>query len=359
MLFGYPITTIQDNWFHDCLCSAIRSIHACVDAKKRLPAWPKVLPVSCQARLKSRTGLADRLKAYAVALRRITKAERDVVLAALETENQISSLLSGASECVAIDKLPVEIRAHVVDLFDFAFSLLAPLDVRDRHYAAIDAVSPQRICAFCGTEFFEAPGAPREPLDHYLAKSRYPFAAVNLRNLVPMGHKCNSSYKLAKDLLLRDDGVRRVAFDPYDHSPVTISLDESEPFGGVEPSIPRWNIRLLPETPAVATWDEVFSIRERYQKSHLDGGYRSWLDLLGKVARREGFPFDSDEAVVVALKRFEDLYADSGLQDRAFLKTAVFRMLRLRCEAGDARLLVQVRNLLTPPQASADAVVNS
>ncbi len=349
MLFGYPVAATQNNWLHDCLCEAVRAIHALVDAHKRYPAWPNVLPTACRPALESRTGLRTRLKAYDRVVRQLAKADRDVVLDALEGENRISDLLSGAHDCATIDGLPDAVREPVEALFGFAFGLLTDFDVRDQQYAALYAAAPEHVCPFCGTEYFDAPGAAREALDHYLTRSRYPFAAANLRNLVPMGHKCNSSYKLASDLLRRTDGSRRLAFDPYNHTKVSVSLDESEPFDGATEHTPKWAIRFDPETPAVPTWDEVFSVRERYRRDHLDPWFPNWLNHFVTLARREGVQAESDEALVAALRRYEQFFEDCGLQDRAFLKAAVFRMLRRHCEAGHQRLLDQLRNLVAPP----------
>lgn len=364
MLFGYPIAATEDNWLHDCLCKAVRTVHASVDARKRYPGWPNVLPEGHQERLKLRTGLRDRLKAYDSAVRKLAKAERDVVLEALESENRIADLVSGACECARLDELPGIVRKPVAELFEVAFELLTHLEVRDQHYIAIYNAAREHVCPFCGTEQFAAPGAPREELDHYLTKSRYPFAAANLRNLVPMGHKCNSSYKRASDLLWRADCERRVAFDPYNHGTVSVSLDDSEPFHGAKENIPNWKIRFNPDTPEVTTWDEVFSVRERYRRDHLDPDFESWLSLFAGVARRNAVRADSDAELVAALRSLEELFEDCGFQDRAFLKAAVFRMLRLHCEAGHQRLLDQLRDLVAPvalsgpagPSRSEDAV---
>jgi hypothetical protein len=351
VLFGYPLAATQDNWLHDSLCEAVHAIHASVDAGANYPGWPQVLPTARRAVLRSRTGLRDRLKAYDEAIRQLVKVDRDVALGALEGENRISDLLSGAHDCATIDGLSEVVREPIAALFGFAFGLLTDLAIRDQHYALIYAAAPEHLCPFCGTEYFDAPGAAREALDHYLTRSRYPFAAANLRNLVPMGRKCNSSYKLAEDLLRRADGTRRVAFDPYNHTRVSVSLDESEPFNGTTEHTPHWVIRLDPESPALPTWDEVFSLRERFRRDHLDPSFASWLDLFGKVARREGVQADSDAALVAALRRLESLFEDAGLQDRAFLKAAVFRMLRRHCEAGHRRLLDQLRDLVGSPAA--------
>jgi len=160
-----------------------------------------------------------------------------------------------------------------------------------------------------------------------------------------MGSKCNSSYKLAKDLLRREDGSHRKAFDPYVHASVTVSLDDSEPFGGTTEHTPRWEIRFDPETPESLTWDEVFSLKERYQRDHLDQDFSAWLNQFAKSAKLKG-TVDTVGELIERLDWFEKLQAFAKLQDRAFLKTAVFRMLRLKCEGGDERLQVQLMSLV-------------
>jgi hypothetical protein len=348
VLFGFPVAATENNWLHDCLVQAVRNVHATVEADRRWPAWPKVVPRMHQAALKSRIGLRDRLKAYDQAVRRLAKHDRDAVLTAVDDQNRIAELLRATCTCVPIDGLHADVREPVRNLFDFAFGLLGDLSVRDEHYKAIYESTAEHVCPFCGAEYFDAPGAPREALDHYLAKSRYPFAAVNLRNLVPMGHKCNSSYKLAEDLLYDGSGRRRVAFDPYNHTTIRVVLDDSDPFDGATANTPRWVITFAPDTPAVQTWDEVFSIRERYRQSHLDRDFARWLAGFQSWARSANLQADSDDMLVDALRKYEEYWVASGIQDRAFLKAAVFRMLRRHCELGDERLREQLRDLVAP-----------
>ena len=120
-----------------------------------------------------------------------------MVLACLVQQNRIADLAICATDCEILSDLPKAIQAPVAEPCNFAFELLTGLGVRDRHYRAIYTTVPYHVCPFCGCEYFDAPGAPREDLDHYLPRNLYPFAAANLRNLVPMGMKCNERYKLA------------------------------------------------------------------------------------------------------------------------------------------------------------------
>jgi len=352
VLFGYPIEATQNNWLHDCLCSAVRTIHEIVDQKRKYPPWPTILPAGHRGALKLRTGLRDRFKSYNSVLRMFDKVDRDLVLDALEGENRVAELLSGACECLTLHDLPQDLRKPIAELFGLAFELLSDLGVRDEQYEAIYSAVSDHVCPFCGTEHFDPPGPKREALDHYLSRNRYTLASANLRNLVPMCHKCNSSYKLSTDLLRCSDGSRRVAFDPYVHTSLRVSLDESDPFNGSTPNTPKWEIRFDPDVPAVSTWDQVFSVRERYRRNHLDPDFRRWLSSFGQWARAGDINADTGEALVAALGRYEEYLILCGMHDRAFLKAAVFRMLRRHCEDGHQRLIEQLRDVVVFATAS-------
>ncbi|MDC3379158.1 hypothetical protein OAX78_02635, partial [Planctomycetota bacterium] len=219
MFFTYPATATKDNWLHESLVYAIQRLLADVSARKRTPKWPDYLLPEHRDALRSRRSLRDRLGDLRKALRGLTQPERDLVAQALESQNKIADLLNCTADCETLDELPLTTRAPIKAIFEKAFGLLTPFGLRDKHYKAIHASLPRTICPFCGCEYFDRPTAKRETLDHYLAESRYPFAGSNLRNLVPMGTKCNTKYKLAKDILRSDSGNRRAAFDPYGANP--------------------------------------------------------------------------------------------------------------------------------------------
>lgn len=347
MLFGYPATAIQANWLHDCICDGLVAIHAAIDSKATYPKWPTILPVAHQVTFKSRWGLRKRYEEYDTVARQLKSAERDRILQILLEENAIPQLLSGQKNCGRTSDLPAKIQEPVKSLFGFAFDLLTPFKVRDKQYKAIYEAANEHMCPFCGTEYFDAPGAKREALDHYLALNHYPFAAANMRNLVPMGYKCNSSYKLAADILMDSTGASRVAYDPYNHAGVTLELDKSNPYGGSKESIPSWVIEFFPAGPATKTWDETFSIVKRYKRDHLDPSFHSWLRLFGQWAKREKIAVNTNNALIAALRRYEENWREGGITDRAFLKAAVFKMLRKHCESGNQRLLTQLRELAT------------
>lgn len=350
MLFGYPIEATNENWFHECLIAILQTIHSSLRNGQIPPAWPEIIPEPQREILKKREGLMERLNAYHTAAANLDNVELDQVNIALSEQNEIENLLTGLCYCETINDLPMSIRQPARDLFEFGFKLLTDLGIRDRQYEAIYSSMPYQVCPFCGCEYFDAPGAPREPLDHYLPESRYPFAAANLRNLVPMGNKCNSKYKLAQDILFREDGTRRRSIFPYNHNDgIRISLERSEPFTGAKEPFPTplWRIDFEPDSEEVTTWDTVFHIRERYERDVLRINYRRWLQHFSDWCHSYNVRPVSEQDVINALDRYSSFMRAMGMDDRAFLKAAMFQMLCHHCQQGDQRLIAVLINVAT------------
>lgn len=342
MLFGYPAQALADNWFHENLVSILSQIHFDVRDGRTALDWPAIIPEPRRNQLRNRRGLRERLQKYQNALALLTEEEREEVRAALNEQNCIQELLAADKNCRSIDELPSGIRSSAADLFEFAFGLLTELGLRDQHYAIIYTALEHKVCPFCGFEAFDAPGAPREDDDHYLAKSKYPFAGANLRNLVPMGHKCNARYKRTKDLLWQG-ARRRRAVNPYDHSGIEVSLGETEPFGGTKQHLPRWVIQFLPPTEEAETWDEVFSLRERLCRDVLDPSYTKWIDEFAEWCRKAKRALSTVDEVEAALSDYGKYLEFVGFSDRAYLKLAVCRMLRRQCAERNERVIGVLR----------------
>ena len=352
MLFSYPVPSAAENWLHETLMAAVRATHKLVDDGERMPKWPNILSESYRDKLSGRSGLAERFAAYTRAIRAVSPAERNSVLAALEAQNKIPELLTRQCECAELADLPIDVREPAKALFTFAFDLLTSFEVRQRQYEALCQVIPVRICPFCGCEGLEAPGAPQEDLDHYLPRSKYPFAAANLRNLAPMGGRCNSAYKKSQDPLRRATGERRLACDPFDTVGVSVSFDNSvvdEQTAG--PVISEWVIEFLPAGEAVETWDQIFHIRERWRRDVLDERtFLQWLGDFQNYCVTAALQFAGDDDVANAVRHYEQYLTGCGLGDRAFLKAAVFKFLLRRCAVGCERLLPILRDLTGAPQ---------
>jgi len=383
MLFGYPIEATSENWLHECLEQILRFIHNNLTDSNISTDWAEAISEPYKNLLKRRLKitdttkptkgikeeeskrekltLGDKLLKYQESLQKLTDIERAQILKAFSDQNNIASLLSGNSTCEMLKDLPEDIRQPIKVLFEFAFDILTPLGIRDKHYKMIYDVSPYHICPFCGTEYFDAPSAPREALDHYLSKEKYPFAAANLHNLVPMGNKCNSRYKLAQDILRNDDGVWRKSFNPYNHQTIIISLDRSKPFAGeignTGEQLPEWEIDFIPSPQnsenvniweeKVTTWNEVFHIKERYKRDILDEGFNKWLTGFRAWCRhpRTNTPH-SEEEWIDAIQNYTNYNEEMEFEDRAFLKAAVFRMLCLNYKNGNQRVIQFIKDVV-------------
>lgn len=348
MLFRYPAGAAKDNWLHDCLAIVMQNIQERLAGGLPLPPWPEIIPELYRDELSTRRGLRDRIRSFYQAVSALDQADRDRIYEAFLNQNQIPQLLACGGECEDVEALPEPAREPIRNLFRFGFQLLGEFGVRDKVYSEIYSAIPDHLCPFCGLEYFDAPGGPREALDHYLSEARYPFAAANLRNLVPMGHKCNSKYKLAQDILRREDGTRRRSFDPYEATAgVRVYLSRSTPFEGKGGILPDWIIDFAPDNEEASTWDQVFRIRERYRRDILDIEFNRWLGNFSSWCRRTVQASAANAIPVLeALEWYADLQDECGLGDRAFLKAAMFRMLGQQCRDGNERLINLLQDLI-------------
>jgi hypothetical protein len=150
------------------------------------------------------------------------------------------------------------------------------------HYDAFVKANDEGKCPYCGVNTIKGVyNSKREAYDHYLPQSTYPFISVNFKNLAPMCHECNSSYKLIKDPVnalpkkdpLRNQNGRRKAFYSYKTSPHKIDLKVTLNKKQIKDLVPR-DITIELKNPKlqdeIATWNDVFGIEERYKAKCLE-----------------------------------------------------------------------------------------
>lgn len=159
--------------------------------------------------------------------------------------------------------------------------ILAPfgnlLSLKDNHYKKfidLNFDGHEGICPFCGLNSIKGNDHSKlEAYDHFLSKGKYPFNSINFRNLSPMCHECNSSYKLELNPLmnidpLKNSNFRRKAFYPYSHKSWNINFH-------VKLNNPNLKTLTKEEIEITTTckgrneeiegWLEVFGIEERYK----------------------------------------------------------------------------------------------
>ena len=303
--------------------------------------WKALIPAAHKLELHRRHGLRSRYVKLKEASLTLTPEDARQSLLAVTSDTFYQSVLSGAVAYEASFVVTVPFAVALKDLLGFAFLLLrelrnAPGDLRtfgDDLYARAYEAMPEHICPFFGLSAFGAPhpDMPREALDHYLSISTYPLFGSYLPNLVPMCHPCNSSFKLAADMLTADDGTSRVCVDPHGTQTAKVSLLNSKPFGNGP--LPLWEIEFDPASDAFETWDQVFQIRFRYRENALNENFNGWLGVFARWAKDAAVAVHDSSAVSEALNRWAAL--NVGFDDKAFIKRPMFEMLAVSALRSD------------------------
>lgn len=357
MLSCYPVEATQENWLHETLVTLIHMAHDQLDRGANITetqkGWNDLVESlfqcpECDLVIRS-NGIRDRFFTYKRVIEALTPLERNTVLNVMEAQNQIDTLLSGHADIRSLNQFP-DVEAVVKELFIFCFGKLTDFKVRERQYQIIYEHLPNKICPFCGIERVMHPDETDQDQDHYLAKSIYPFAAANMKNLVPMCRCCNRDYKKTADIIRDENGNRRIAFNPYECNPPKVTLINSQLVGLSTPLKPEWNVEFLPQSVEVETWDSVFDIRTRYKRDILGNYFDSWLrGFIAKCKRdrqRQIILEDlrDDEIRNHLLYYYEDKYDSPSIGNAGFLEPLAFEFLLTQYDAGNQRIVKLIRD---------------
>lgn len=192
------------------------------------------------------------------------------------------------------------------------------------YYVEFVRVNDSGCCPFCGLLPIDNEFDPtREAFDHYLPKSKYPFNSVNLKNLAPSCHKCNSGNKGDKDPLYDKDGNRRKAFYPFSKTKadIQISVDVlSKNWLNLTSSDLSVTISSSTHTDEVETWNDLFRIKQRYSAKCCDKrGGLSWQKRVFDEC--QNYRLSVKEMLVAEIQSAEnDPMAESNFLKKAFLE---------------------------------------
>ncbi|MFA0523991.1 hypothetical protein AB4517_10375 [Vibrio sp. 10N.222.52.C3] len=121
------------------------------------------------------------------------------------------------------------------------------------------------VCPYCNNEDIEtinAEGAETRPdLDHYYPKSKFPFLALTLSNLIPAGNRCNQKYKKANAML---DYVHPY-IDGINHAPLfdfSYMFDEGRNLDSLDITLHEQNNHLDNNL-------NLFKVRETHNKNNV------------------------------------------------------------------------------------------
>ena len=231
----------------------------------------------------------------------LTQVQRQKVAMWYDTNNDIEALCScdptkvpaTYTDVKAInEKLADHLKSFGQSLFTNVIHLGAVttrIGGIESHYDAWEVFNRPGKCPYCGYNDIKGRNHNlREAYDHFLPKGLYPFNSVNFRNLAPMCHECNSSYKLGRDpvrhidpINRRNTGTRRKAFYSYSFNSPAISVSVTLRTDDVTNLTPD-SIDLQIDSPGcnqeVESWNDVFGIEERYKaKCCAENDGKAWL----------------------------------------------------------------------------------
>jgi hypothetical protein len=197
------------------------------------------------------------------------------------------------------------------------------------HYHAFVAVNDEGKCPYCGyADIRNQDYRTREAYDHFLPKGIYPFNSVNFKNLAPMCHQCNSSYKLQKDPGWHLDplnnacaGRRRRAFYSYAANASGITIDLALATSNIDKLSPS-DITVTITAPGrdeeVESWMDVFGIEERYKaKCCAKNDGKAWLT---SVLEAENYGLTRQQMLEFHIRYAENSpWSDSNFLKKPFL----------------------------------------
>lgn len=224
-----------------------------------------------------------------------------------------------------------ELKTFFTNLFEHVLNystVKKEIGTLDDHYNKLVNINKKGICPFCGLNDIKGSySSKREAYDHFLPKSIYAFNSINMKNLAPICHECNSTYKLAKNPLYSIDKdnsskKRRKAFFPFTEKVIDISINmELKSFDIL--NLQGNDIELTIESKSykeeTETWKEIFGIEERYKdKITKDNGAYNWCNQI-KALENRGL---STKIAIETLKDVAnvDKYTEQGFLKIAFLE---------------------------------------
>jgi len=227
--------------------------------------FKKLLPY----KVNKNKSLNDEVERIYEVFKGLSDDQKDTIQEAFKTNNKIEKLCNKEEIPIYLSAMHKVVKDDIKPLFKWCYeNLLDKAEVAGeklQYYKDLIDENGFDECPCCGLIDFESIDPDndyREDYDHYLPKSKYPFASVNFENLVPLCHKCNSKRKESKDPIEND----RSAFYPFkigDHDiGITIEVDKDQ---DIE-KLAKKDLRFIftGDDDKIETWDWLFDINSRY-----------------------------------------------------------------------------------------------
>ena len=228
------------------------------------------------------------------------------------------------------DDFQKELKRFCDLLWDKNFITKTQLGDHYSEFKSENKLTKVKKCHICGISPMTVSANLRESYDHYLPRSSYPFISVNMKNLVPTCHDCNSKRKTIKDPLFGTS--RRFAFYPYSASSdieLKIFINdnsyenlESENFTlNFTSSDPKYNQH-------VETWNELYDIERRYKEELATDDARIWIEEAKTRSRMPSDPDNKiDNSIEAQIEEMECLVVGgkSSITNQRFLKIPLLK----------------------------------
>ncbi len=230
---------------------------------------------------------------------KINKSRREALKRWYVNNNSIEDLCCHTNNCKPLHykklkQLNAELALKIEKFFKSLFTEVIHLKAVqsrigkiDEHYKAFMIENDEGKCPFCGISDIKGRyHTKREAYDHYLPKNIYPFNSINFKNIAPMCHECNSSYKTVKDPLHNTTNARRKAFYPYKAGiqPPELKINlKNKDINSLKPEDIELDISSEVHKEEVLTWLDIFGIEERYKAMCLAKNYgKAWYAQLNE-----------------------------------------------------------------------------
>jgi hypothetical protein len=230
----------------------------------------------------------------------LSPVEKYLIKNAFKINNAIEELCNGAKP-IHLNQLPEVVKTRMKPLFvKFYEDLIERSKVggdKLEYYKTLYQENRFKFCICCGYMAFDTGQlSRREAYDHYLPKSKYPFASVNFKNLVPLCYKCNSDYKKDNDPIAGN----RKAFYPFRKKEIKANIFTTLGDGFLQSlyenfvnnideerlDVPKIEDVIVEinsdEQEQVDTWNAVFKIKNRFAERTIQFSFSH----LAKMKRR-------------------------------------------------------------------------
>lgn len=228
-----------------------------------------------------------------------SQAQKDCIKDAFEKNNNIEAICNNTITPIFYDELEKntssdfasEVKSFFNSLYEDVFGG-KPYYI-NRHYD-IFMQSNKHLCPICGLNTLEADASNhRDDYDHYLPKEKYPFNAVNLKNLMPICSDCNKKWKKTHNPVF--DSRQKKAY--YYYSLIDPEVDIKIIITNIETCDIDILFTSTTMQDEVDSWDRVYSIKRRYKEHVICNEYvgKGWLrESKARIDRNPSYNIDDD-----------------------------------------------------------------